>query len=103
MTLWPGESAVLSVLGVGGPCAAAPGDAAVGGTSGFASIPLVLDVAGFGYVEDVPITLVEVASTESCPRPDRSGTSTSSAAGPSPCRVERIGVRQRRHGRPPRP
>jgi len=69
VTLWPGESAVLSVLGVGGPCALAPGDAGVGGASGFASIPLVLDVAGYGYVENVPITLVEVASTESCTSP----------------------------------
>jgi len=63
------EAVVLSVLGVGGPCALAPGDAGVGGASGFASIPLVLDVAGYGYVENVPITLVEVASTESCTSP----------------------------------
>jgi hypothetical protein len=69
VTLWPGESAVLSVLGVGGPCAVGPSDAALGGAAGFASIPLVLDIAGYGYVEDVPITLVEVATTETCTSP----------------------------------
>ena len=45
------------------------GGARGGGSYGFASIPLVLDLAGFGYVEDVPITVVEVASTESCTSP----------------------------------
>ncbi len=69
VTLWPGELAVLSVLGVGGPCSVGPGDAATGSAAGFASIPLVVDLAGYGYVEDVPITLVEVASTESCTSP----------------------------------
>ena len=66
VTLSAGESAVVSVLGDAGPCAAAPGDIGWGGTYGLASIPLVLDVAGFGYVEDVPIASVAVAGTDVC-------------------------------------
>jgi hypothetical protein len=69
VTLWPGQSVGLSVLGSGGPCAAPPGDAPWGASFGFPSIPLVLDVAGFGYVEEVPITEVAIAATDVCTSP----------------------------------
>jgi hypothetical protein len=66
VTLWPGESAVLSVLATAGSCAASPGDTTISGAMGIESIPLVVDVAGYGYVESVPITTVEIAGTEPC-------------------------------------
>ena len=104
VTLWPGE--------VGGPQRPRRGRAVrrgagrrgVGGASGFASIPLVAGRRGVRLRRGRPDHRGRRGDAPSpAPRPDRSGTSTSCAAGPSPCCVERIGVRQRRHGRPARP
>lgn len=69
VTLSAGETTLLSVLGVAGSCAATAGDTGVAGTSGFSSIPLVVDVAGFGYIEEVPITGVAIAEGDACSAP----------------------------------